>query len=486
MAVTMPTRLLTGLFTAAACLSVAGIANAQPAARSVPTFSKDVAPIFFANCTGCHRPGEGAPMSLMTYKDARPWARSIATRVRGGVMPPWHADPSIGHFSNERRLTEEQKTTVVRWAEGGAPEGNPNDLPPAPKYIDGWNIGTPDAVLTMQEDYPIPATGEVPYVYFEVPANYDEDRWLQAWELRPGNASVVHHVIVYVRPPQSPGAALLTALMRTGAGAPPAGAAAVGAAQPGGAQAGGAAAPPRPRGVLTLADGMEIPDGQTGGRPLPPELRKTYPNYRPRPSGTQGSIGGYVPGNSTRVYPAGTAMRLPKGASLVFQMHYTPNGKATTDRSRIGLIFAKQTPTMPLSTASLVNGSLRIPPGAKDHRVDAEMTLNRDLVVFSLTPHTHVRGTKWYYEAIYPDGRREPFLSVPKYDFNWQTDYVFSEPMRLPAGTVVRASAWYDNSTGNKSNPDATKEVLWGDQTWEEMMFTSFTFHAVPAPTARQ
>ena len=399
-------------------------------------------------------------MSLLTYKDARPWARSIATQVGTGAMPPWHADPKIGHFANARRLSDEQRATIARWVEEGAPEGDPKDLPKKPEYTPGWNIGQPDVVLEMQEDYPLPATGEVPYVYFEVPTNLTEDRWIQSWEVRPGNPAAVHHVIVYVRPPQD----------ATG------GAAVAGAARP------GTPATARPQGVVTMAEGMDIPDGQTGGRPVADDPKLKFPNYRPRPRGTAGSIGGFVPGNGSRVFPAGTAMRLPKGSSLVFQMHYTTTGKETTDRTKMGLVFAKEPPKMPLSGTALINGALHIPAGAANHRVDAEMTLNRDLLLFSMIPHTHVRGIRWHYEAVYPDGRTEPILSVPNYDFDWQHEYQFARPLELPAGTKIKASAWYDNSPANKSNPDPTKDVWWGDQTWEEMMFTSFTWHVRPAP----
>lgn len=433
-------------------------AAAQAAAGAAPTFSKEVAPILFANCTTCHRPGEIAPMSLLTYKEARPWARAIAAAVRAGTMPPWHADPAVGHFRNARRLSDADKDTLVRWVEAGAPEGHARDLPPAPRYADGWRIGTPDVVLEMQEDYPIPASGEIPYLYFEVPANFDEDRWIRAWEMRPGNPAVVHHVIVYLRVPSAATAA--TALVQA---------------------LGGAARVQRP---FSFAPGMEIPPGQTGGRPLPDGERKPpYANYRPRPSGVVGSIGGYVPGNSTREFPEGTAMRLPKGSSLVFQMHYTPIGKETSDRTRLGLTFAKAPPATPLSSIALVNGGLRIPAGAADHRVNAEMTLNREMVLYSLTPHTHVRGKKWHYEVEYPDGRRQTILSVPNYDFDWQHEYQFETPLTLPPGTRLHASAWYDNSPANPSNPDPTKDVQWGDQTWEEMMFTNLTFHLPPLTT---
>ena len=429
----------------------------KPDAGPVPTFSRDVAPLFYANCTTCHRTGEIAPMSLMTYKDARPWARSIAMQVGKGAMPPWHADPAIGHFSNERRLTDEQRSTIVRWASAGAPEGDPKDLPPAPTYKDGWNIGEPDAVLSMQEDYPLPASGTIPYLYFEVPANFQEDRWITAYEMRPGNRAVVHHVIVFVRPPQP--------------------------AQP--AQTDGQARPasagPRPDQVFKFAEGMEIPAGQSGGPRRADDPREKFPNYRPRPRGTGPTLGGYVPGNAWRTLPAGTGIRLPAGSSLVFQMHYTVTGEPTMDRTRIGLVFAKDKPKTVLNVGALVNGGLHIPAGANDHRIDAEMTVERDITLWAMTPHTHVRGKRWLYEVIYPDGRRETILSVPNYDFDWQHEYQFREPLKLPKGTKVHATAWYDNSKANTSNPDPTKEVWWGDQTWEEMMFTGLTYSVAPA-----
>lgn len=455
----MPNRLFTAL-ALLAVLTTAGSAHAQAPAATAPTYSKDVAPIFFDNCTTCHRPGEIAPMSLMTYKEARPWARSIASHVKGGTMPPWHADPAVGQFANERRLTEAQKSTILRWVEAGAPEGNPKDLPAPPQYTEGWRIGQPDVVLSMQEDYPIPATGTVPYLYFEVPANFEEDRWIKAWEMRPGNPAVVHHVIVMVK-----------------------NAAPAGGAAPTSAQARPANAAPQQQPLFTFAEGMDIPAGQSGGPQLPADKQPApFPNDRPRPRGIGGSIGGYVPGNSTRVFPEGTAMRLPKGASLVFQMHYTTTGAPTTDRTRLGLWFAKEAPKTVLNGAALINGGLHIPAGAADHRIDAEMTINRDILLHSMTPHTHVRGKRWKYDVIYPDGRTETILSVPNYDFEWQHEYVFKQPLMLPKGTKMRSSAWYDNSKNNKSNPDPTKDVWWGDQTWEEMQFTGINFSLVTAP----
>ncbi|MDP2321404.1 MAG: hypothetical protein Q8O42_18940 [Acidobacteriota bacterium] len=448
-------------------------ASAQPAA---PTFSKDVAPIFFANCTNCHRPGEIAPMSLLTFKDARPWAKSIATKVADGTMPPWHADPKHGTFVGARTLTDAQKSTIAKWVAAGAPEGKAADLPPAPVYTDEWNIGTPDAVLSMQEDYPIPATGEVPYQYFEVPANFAEDRYISDWEYRPGDRRAVHHMLLYLKAPKDVAEAQMKrqqqAMLQRMFGAAPANAAPA------------ANAAPRQLPPFSFDCCVEIPAGQSGGRPLPPEQRKDLgPNYRPRPIGMGAGMGGFSPGGSIRHFPEGTGMRIPAGYSLVFQMHYTTYGQATTDRSKIGLKFTKTPPTTVLNTMALINASLSIPPGAADYTIDNAMTFNRETVIYSLIPHTHVRGTGWHYEAIYPDGRKEVILSVPKYDFNWQHEYVFTQPLRLPAGSKLYAKAWYDNSARNKSNPDPTKTVTWGDQTWEEMMYTSITFSFPPAPS---
>jgi hypothetical protein len=435
-----------------AAVAVAGPASAQSPA---PTYSKDVAPILYKNCTNCHRPGEIAPMSLLTFADSRPWVKSIGARVSKGTMPPWHADPTHGEFLNDRRLSASEKDTILRWVNAGGPEGNPKDLPAQPTYATGWSIGEPDAVLSMQEDYPLPASGTVAYQYFEVPTNFTEDRWIQAYEVRPGNRASVHHVIVYARPP---------------------------AAAPQPAAAPGQASRPQPEPIITFASNMDVPAGQTGGPALPEGQRKPLgPNDRPAPA-LGPSIGGFVPGTATRIYQPGTAAKLAAGSTLVFQVHYTTTGKATTDRTKIGLIFAKTAPKTPIVGTVLANGGLHIAAGDANARVDAEMTINRDMVLWSLLPHTHVRGKRWIYEATFPDGRKQTLLSVPNYDFDWQTEYVYKEPLKLPKGTVIHATAWYDNSAANKSNPDPTKDVWWGDQTFEEMMFTGLLLSIEPAP----
>jgi hypothetical protein len=417
--------------------AVAGEQYAQRPAADVPTFARDVAPILYRNCTTCHRPGDIAPMSLLTYEDARPWAKAIRDEVGDGNMPPWHADPKHGKFANDRSLSEEERNTLIRWANNGAPKGDPQDLPAPPDYVEGWTVGRPDLVLTMPEPYKVPADGFVEYEYIEIPTNLVEDRWIEALEVRPGNRSVVHHVIVYARTPQ----------------------------------------PERRPSAFRMAAGMRIPAGQSGG-PAEPEGQKRERGVSrfPPPRRLGVAIGGFAPGNSMLRFEPGSAMLLRAGTTIVLQMHYTPNGDEAADQTKIGFIFAKKPPAVEMRFAALSNGSFVIPAGAPDHAVKAEMTTTADVTLRSLLPHTHLRGKSWEYTVTYPDGRSEVILSVPRYDFNWQTDYVFAQPLKLPKGTTIRAVAHYDNSTANRSNPDPRVDVKWGDQTWEEMQFTAFVY----------
>ena len=392
-------------------------------------------------------------MPLLTYKDARPYARAIVTRVQNGTMPPWHADdPTHGRFLNDRSLPAADKDVLVRWASGGAPEGNPKDLPASPQFVEGWQMGQPDAVFTMQEDYQIPASGTVDYKFFEIPTNLTEDKWLQAFEVRPGARTVVHHVIVYVRPGNTGNDVQAEA-------------------RPAAVQAGARPAPP-----FAFGQGMRRPSD------APKPDRAPAENDRPAKQNPGAWLAGYAPGHSLRVYEPGTAIKIPMGAILTVQMHYTTNGKPTTDRTSIGVKYASEPPKTELVVVPLQNANFVLKAGTADTRVDAEMTVNTDVTLWSALPHTHVRGKRWEVAAVYPDGRTELILNVPRYDFNWQTDYIFKSPLVLPKGTKLKTSAWYDNSTANKSNPDPTKDVYWGDQTWEEMQFTAFTFSINPAP----
>jgi hypothetical protein len=401
-------------------------------AASAPTFTKNLAPILYKNCTSCHRPGEIGPMSLLTYNEVRPYAKSIRTNVVDRVMPPWFADPQFGKFHNERRLSEADIKTITAWVDSGAPEGNPADLPPAPKYADGWTI-KPDVVFEMQTDFAIPADGTIDYKYFDVPTNFTEDKWIQAVEVRPGDRTHVHHAIVYYQEPTQT---------------------------------------PRPRVIQVKEDQARVPQPQEG--------RQGGPGH---PLGL--TLVAVATGTEAAAYPEGVARRMAAGSNLTFQLHYTTNGTPGSDRSKVGLVFAKKPPQNEMRSFNLINGSFTIPAGAPNHRVDAEVTFTDDVTLWAILPHTHLRGKSFQYQVVYPDGRTETILSVPKYDFTWQTDYAFSPPLKLPKGTRLEATAHYDNSRGNPANPDPTADVKWGDQTWEEMMFSAvrYTVDSAKLPT---
>jgi hypothetical protein len=428
-----------------ASLSGAQAPRAQD--RTVPTFTREVAPIVYAKCASCHRPGEVAPMSLLTYRDVRPWAAAIREKVMTRAMPPWHADRQYGRFRNDTSLTQAEIDTLVAWADGGAREGDPAALPPLPTFPDGWQIGTPDVVFEMATEYEVPARGEIEYQYFEVPTNFTEDRWMQAGEVRAGDRAHVHHIIVYVREPQP---VRRPTVMSVRAIPNPAGAA---------ASAPRAAAPARPAN--------------------PPAQRVTA-----RPGGGDAMLVNWAVGEDAPVHMAGTAKRVPAGSTLIFQVHYTTNGTPGKDRSKIGLIFAKEPPRREVRTGIIANATFAIPAGAADHQVEAEATFLEDIHVWSMHPHMHLRGKDMTYTAIYPDGRREIVLRVPKYDFGWQTDYWLAEPLTLPKGSKLHVSAHFDNSPANRANPDPAATVRWGDQTWEEMMIGFFTYTVESQPAS--
>ena len=405
---------------------------AQTSAANAPTFTKDVAPLLYKHCTTCHRPGEVAPMSLMTYDEARPWARAIRDNVVSGTMPPWHADPAHGKWQNDRRLSDAEKDVISRWVAAGAPQGDPKDSPEKPVYAEGWTIGQPDLIAKMETAFEVQPTGTIPYQYFEVPTNLTEDKWVQALEVRAGDRSVVHHVLVYVR---HPGMTAPTVAFKP-------------ANPPGGP------APPREEDPSQLTGSSRPPSGARRG-PLMTQI---------------------APGTPPTVYAPGTGLLLKAGSVLTFQIHYTTNGTAASDRSMVGFRFAKERPTVEVHTGAMMNPRFMIPAGEENHAVESGLSVVEDVTIYGLIPHTHLRGKSWQHTITWPDGRTETILAVPKYDFDWQTEYVFATPLRVPKGSVLRAVAHYDNSKNNKSNPDPTKDVYWGDQTWEEMQYTGITY----------
>ena len=367
------------------------------------TFTKDVAPIFYKNCTGCHRPGEIAPMSLLTYNEARPWAKSIREKVANRDMPPWHADPRYGEWRNDRRISQEAINTILAWVNTGAKEGDPKDLPAMPEYTPGWRIGKPDQTFSAPEQS-VPAEGVVDYQYLTVPTNFKEDRWVTSAEIRSSAHAVVHHVIVFV---QEPGATS------------------------------------RLQGRLLV---------------------------------------GFAPGEDPAVFRAGFGRKIPAGSSLLFQIHYTPNGTPMKDTTTVGLIYAKTPVEHTVVTRPVLQTAFEIPAGHPNYEVKSSFTFNESAQLYSFMPHMHLRGKDFEYKAVFPDGTSKILLSVPRYDFSWQTYYVLKEPIAVPKGTRIECVAHFDNSTNNKYNPDPTKAVKWGDQTWEEMMigWTSFVYDSPP------
>jgi hypothetical protein len=400
------------------------------AADTTPTFNKDVAPILYQNCASCHRPGEIAPMPLLTYAQTRPWAASIREKVSSGQMPPWHSVEPHGTFSNDRRLSEADKQTLLRWVANGAPQGNPRDLPALPKFTEGWEIGTPDVVLTMTKAYDVPAKGAVNYQNFQIPTNFTEDKWVQAIEVRPGVRKVVHHILVFNREP--------------------------GGAVPASAFVQVSITPPAP--LAGDKPGADRAQNQNQGGMMETLIATT------------------APGTNAMVFAPGSAIRIRAGATLMFQVHYNANGTAASDQSSVGMIFAKQEPKQEVHTSAFMNMALKLPPGADNQEVDSAIQFKEDSHITALYPHTHLRGKSWEYTLVYPDGRKQVVLSCPKYDFNWQTYYIFTKPLAVPKGTRLEAVAHYDNSTNNKWNPDPAVEVHWGQQTWEEMQYTGINY----------
>ncbi len=407
--------------------AVAGVpTEAQQSAPTAPTFSKDVAPILYKNCVGCHRPGEAAPMSLLTYEQTRPYARAIANAVTNRTMPPWHADAPAGTFHNERLLTDPERETLSAWAEGGAPNGDARDLPPPPRVTDGWSLGTPDIVLEMTEDYRIPAKGTIQYEWFYIPTNFTEPKWVKSIEIRPGNRAAVHHVLVYYR-----------------------------------------AKPDQKTPPIARANQKD----QSNPPPNEPGVSE-HPQRSDLKGVPQRLVATYAPGTNPQVAPSGTAFRLEPGGIIELQMHYTTTGQPGNDRTKVGLTVSTEPSPREVRAQHFMNMGMRLPAGTSDVAVTTDLEFLQDATVWGLFPHTHLRGKRWAYTLVLPTGEKQSILSVPKYDFNWQTYYMFTEPLQVPKGSKIVSTAWYDNSAANKNNPDPKVDVLWGDQTWQEMQYT--------------
>jgi hypothetical protein len=427
---------------------VAGASSNAPAgAATAPTFTKDVAPILFNSCVSCHRPGEVAPMSLMSYQDARPWAKAIKTKVANREMPPWGADPRHGKFKDDRSLSDQQIQTIVSWVDAGAPKGNDADLPALPKFATGWQRGEPDAIIEMPVEFELPAEGEIPVTDFYVKAPFDHDVYVKALEVRPGTPGVVHHAGVFTIDRVPEGARLVD-------------------------------------GRFVDAEGKMIPKSaisRANGR---------------NGVGENNKLLSYVPGRGYEEYQGDAGQLIRKDAYINFYMHYTPTGQPEKDRTRIGLYFAKPGnevnhqiyhnfnaagPTTYIVEGKEVTGRSmddndeggtrlpNIPPFADNFKVVSVHSLREAVTLYGLTPHLHLRGKSMKYVLTTPDGKEEVLLNVPKFDFNWQLYYELETPKQIPAGSKVTVTTLFDNSAKNKYNPAPEKEVFWSEQSWDEM-----------------
>lgn len=375
------------------------------------TYHNRVSRIVQQNCQECHRAGGVGPFALESYDDVVSHKGTIRKVVDKGTMPPWFAaGPKANeqsHFVNDRSLSKADKDDLLAWLKSDLPKGDVADAPRPKVWPAEWQIGKPDAIFQIGKPIQVKATGTMPYQNVTVETNFNEDKWVEAYEVKPTAKAVVHHVLVHVIPN---------------------------------------------KGGL----GRLLPGARVGVTPTVDDER-------------QGYFAAYVPGNGHVLLPPGFARKLPKGATLRFQIHYTPNGEATEDQTRVGFVFAKEPPKHVIKVGAVMQPGIRIPPGDPNREEVAKLKVPADIVVRSLMPHTHVRGKACRYELTAPNGTTTTLLDVPHYDFNWQLRYVFAEPVRVPKGSTLTFTVWYDNSDKNPANPDPTKLVRWGPQTSDEM-----------------
>ena len=396
-------------------LFLAALAGAVCPLSAQVTFSENVAPIIHRRCTGCHRPGEAAPFSLISYDDVAKRGKLIATVTASRLMPPWRAEPASYPYKDSRRLTDEELATIQAWVKEGMPPGDPLKAPTPPKFPDGWQLGTPDLIVKMEKGFAVPAEGADIYRYLRIPLNLPDDKWVQAIELRPSARKVVHHVLYFAD---------------------------------------------------SSEDAKKIEAGQEAGGSSGAGMKFTR---------SMVPLGGVAVGAQPHLLPGGLALKLPKGTDLMFQYHFHPIGKEETEQSTIGLYFAKKAPEHTLAnvqlpvTYSLFSG-LDIAPGQKDFRVRDSFVLPVDVQAVSIGAHAHYIGKTMKMTATFPDGSVKTLLDIKDWDFAWQDRYFFQDPILLPKGTKLDSEVSWDNSEENPKNPSRPAiPVRWGEQTKDEM-----------------
>ena len=383
-------------------------------AAEPPTFSKDIAPLVYANCSSCHHDGEVAPFNLLTYHDVQKRAKQIVKVTNSRQMPPWHAEPGFGDFQSDRRLSESQLATFKSWLDAGCPEGDARDLPPVPRYTEGWQLGQPDIIVKMPEAYPIKADGPDVFRVFVMPFDVPEGKYVKAVDFRPGNRKITHHAMTFL---DSTGAARK-----------------LDAADPG-------------PGYSAMGGVGFLP---TGG------------------------MGGWAPGAPPHRFPDGAAKAIAKGTDLVLQIHFHPSGKAESEQAMLGIYLTDEKPTRSLVTLPLgVRSTIDIAPGVKNYKWADSITLPVAVEVPGLTPHAHYLCKDMQVWATLPTGEKQWLIWIKDWDFNWQGQYRYKAPIKLPAGTKISMEYTYDNTAENPRNPSSPpKRVHRGEQTTDEMGIT--------------
>lgn len=407
-----------------------GAAHTRPRS-SQPTFYHDVLPILQQHCQTCHRTQGISPTPLETFGQVSRHASEMVRLTAARTMPPWFADPSVGHFANDPSLSEKEISTIRSWLQAGKLKGRPIDAAPARSWLGGWNIPQLDAIIKMPVPVIIPPSGDVEYTYEIVPTGFTEDKWVQASQILPSSPQFVHHAVVYIRPPDS-------------------------------------------KWLRDAPTGVPFTASSLHDEKLSHEAHWTDSDM----------LLVYAPGSSPDNFPDSMAKFVPAGSDLIFQMHYTTNGKAGSEATSAGIIFAKHPPAQRVITLQLTNDSFLIPPGADDFPVEVHGTLPNDATLLSFFPHMHLRGKRFEYNIVHADKSKETLLRV-NYNFYWQLSYKLAQPLALKAGTELQATAWFDNSPNNPHNPDPNKAVRWGDQTYDEMMVGFFDV-AVPSNVDKQ
>jgi hypothetical protein len=375
-----------------------------------PTYCRDIAPVLNANCVACHRPGEVAPFPLLTYKDVRKRGKLIAEIVKARIMPPWKPVPGYGEFVGARRLTDDQVELIQKWVKAGMPEGNQKDLPEPAKFASGWQLGTPDIIVTMPEPYQLPAKGDDVLRNFVLPLEVPEGKYIRAIEFRPSNRRVVHHV------------------------------------------------------VLTM-DTTRSARKRDEADPGPGFTQVSVPAKM-----LPGTLAIWTPGWEPVALPEGFSLPWPKGADLVVQLHLSISGKPEAEQSAIGIHLTDKPPSKSMIDLLLETRQIDIPPGEKAYHTRDSLILPAEVDVFGLFPHMHRLGKEIRVTARLPGGEEKVLLWINDWNFNWQTYYQNLHPVRLPANTELVMECVHDNSADNPNNPSLTPQrVRWGEQTRDEM-----------------